>query len=1076
MSQSNSYKKNINKFTTNIFGDTYLPSVNGKKFEEIAYSTYFDIEILSQLSQEFTFYIFVGSDSGMLLTHLKQLNISPSSFYLFIEAREIQSQLNKYKLKKEELNKKQSNIIISTIDDWQDEVKKSDIIKYLEVDRVQVIKSFSAQDQTYSAYLSIAQKLHDEINQLKWNHPDKFQKKIYIQRQIENCADNINPAIKLKGLLKGKPALILAGGPSLDNYINWIEENQQYYVIIAVSRIARRLLSTKIVPDIFVTADPYESAYTSGKEVLAYGEKSILISQNYAHPRLIGQWQGQHFYLGEVLPWETNYKPENIKAIGPTVANCAIHIAIQMGMINQILFGVDLCYSDSGFTHVSSTDEYEQGSNLGFTGVSIKKNNNNNADTTYELSEARTSISLLAEFSSLQGGQIINPSPDSAKINNVHYQSLDNITIPADLIDGYSLVMNQLETPEPEKLISHYSKLLEEHNQRIKEAKKILFISKEIVNLCSAQQNKDIDQLNHINKLEQKLKPYAKIINIIELFGINGYFNFIHPNKINSPDDRSIITEHYYTSLHIACDSFTCFLNNSIQRVECRSAEVSTVKQYKKIDIKAIAEGWERDKQYGRMILLFNKNYYLYEQLSLKVQKEYENNFNKIYNLSHKKKSSQQKTIIRLEDTEKKLYDSFQNKDISHLSLLIKQISKKNNENNIALAHLGQGYLYELENKTDMAINEYLSASSEQTLESSLKRILSITLNQGDIENSIAVLKALSDISQDYLIQLAELYQLSEQYKDALDTYSQYIDTNPEDILILIKIGLMYLSMDVIDGAVFIFEHILEITPRNQTSNIYLSKIKNLESSPSQQILYLNKIIYQPSNSLRFNEYCFFQTTNNKVLDIERLKYSERRNTIGFIATRQNIKNNIFVNYIKELYQKFETVNFVIFFFDTDVKQELSNILDYKTSRIKFIKPNNLYDIVENIEIYINYGDINNNHLMSKIGSIIINYCWNIYFITFKTEFIEETFESNSQRNVNGIIMKNLKKLGFSKQDITDGENQYLKILYSKALNINDFRYKKDDLVYFKTIELSLKHKSFIHFSHELAHKIRSLK
>jgi len=156
-----------NKFTTNIFGDSYLSSINGKKFEKIAYSTYFDIDILPQLSKEFTFYIFIGSDSGMLLKHLQLLNTDPSSIYLFIEEESIIQQIDQ-----NILDIKQNNIIITTPEQWLEQVK------YIEVDRVETIKSFSAKDQTYLPYHTIAQKIHDDINQLKWDHPDKFQKKI----------------------------------------------------------------------------------------------------------------------------------------------------------------------------------------------------------------------------------------------------------------------------------------------------------------------------------------------------------------------------------------------------------------------------------------------------------------------------------------------------------------------------------------------------------------------------------------------------------------------------------------------------------------------------------------------------------------------------------------------------------------------------------------------------------------------------------------------------------------------------------------------------------------------------------
>jgi len=59
-----------------------------------------------------------------------------------------------------------------------------------------------------------------------------------------------------KKVLKDKPTLIVAAGPSLDNYIDWIYEHQNKFIIVCVDVILRKLESHKIVPDIVVSIDP----------------------------------------------------------------------------------------------------------------------------------------------------------------------------------------------------------------------------------------------------------------------------------------------------------------------------------------------------------------------------------------------------------------------------------------------------------------------------------------------------------------------------------------------------------------------------------------------------------------------------------------------------------------------------------------------------------------------------------------------------------------------------------------------------------------------------------------------------
>ncbi|MCP3851070.1 MAG: motility associated factor glycosyltransferase family protein [Gammaproteobacteria bacterium] len=1025
MSQSKS-----NKVTTNIFGDTYLPSINGKKFEEIAYSTYFDIDILDKLSKEFTFYIFIGTDSGMMLNHLKQLNIDPSSIYLFIEDIEILNKLHKNKLTNENLNATQDNIIISSIDKWQETAKKADIIKFIEVKRVEVIKSFSAQDQTYPAYTQITKQLHDDINQLKWNHPDKFQKKIYIQNQIENCAYNIRPAIELKGQFKGKPALILAGGPSLDNYIDWIEEHKTNYIIIAVSRVARRLLSTSIVPDIFITADPFESAYTTSKEVLAFSDKSILVHQAYAHPKLVGQWQGQQFYFGKLLPWETEYNPENIKGIGPTVTNAAIHLALQMGITDQILLGVDLCYSIEGYSHVSETIERDKGADLGFSGILVYTNKGGQANTTYEMLEARISISLLAELAEKQGGKISNPTPSSAQIEHVSHIPLT--ALPSVGVNSFTQC-NQISN---EQKFQHYEKTINEYKIIKNKVGQIQQYANDIINICSIEyeeKNKNTKHLNKILDLENNLNNFTDIITIIESFGINGYYNFIHPDKIKTTKTELDSITRYYNSLYISCDVFLNSLNDASKTIETYLKKPS--------------------------------------------KQESPNNNSEFVKVNNQEKIINEEEVIRLDDLEKKLYHLFQldNKDM--IQQAIQQLRLVSSEKATSFSNLAQGYLFELEGNNNQAINEYLNANHEQTLESGLKRILEITLKNRDIENTIAVLKALSDISSTYLIQLANLYQVSEQYKDALDAYSHYIDKNPDDIFILIKLGLLYLSLDITEGATFVFKRVLDLDSNNMSALTYLNFIK---SSTYSCINSTNDITIIKENIIELEQYFFKQSLNENNLDIDRLEKAKKHRTIGFIATKSLLENKVFKTFINNLYQHFKFMNFTIFYFDNKIKYQLRSFFEKNTSRIKFCKPNNIYEIVENIEIYINNVESNCTKdnlyilkLINSVNTLIVDYCMNIFPLPYYNKFVNETLEDASIRSLNHKFMRKYKKMGISDTDLKTEDYHFWNLYIQAALkhnnsstNTNKFIYNKKELRYFKVIELASNNKNFINYKY----------
>lgn len=57
-------------------------------------------------------------------------------------------------------------------------------------------------------------------------------------------------------ILKDKEVLIISAGPSLDQYIEWIQKHQDKFIIICVDVILRKLEKHNIIPDIVFSIDP----------------------------------------------------------------------------------------------------------------------------------------------------------------------------------------------------------------------------------------------------------------------------------------------------------------------------------------------------------------------------------------------------------------------------------------------------------------------------------------------------------------------------------------------------------------------------------------------------------------------------------------------------------------------------------------------------------------------------------------------------------------------------------------------------------------------------------------------------
>ncbi|NOQ78217.1 MAG: DUF115 domain-containing protein [Gammaproteobacteria bacterium] len=890
----------------NQFGDKYLFSVNRKIFEQLGYQANFHKEYADKFEKENTLYLITGTDSGLMVKQLLKTPPKKGSTYLFIELPEITA-LTKTQYDLED----QKRIVVTTADKWKEEAAKIGMDTYFWLNNVELVKSFAAQYYHLYEYLFLKKNIEDDINHLTWQYQSQLGSMVFVQRQLENLAENQTPAITIKDHFKGKSALILAGGPSLDEHISWIEKNQEHYLVIAVTRIARRLLQTKIKPDIFVSVDPHPVNFEVSREVLQFEQESLLINQYHLSPRILGNWQGINLFLGNIFPWKTKLNINNFTGTGPTVTNTAILLAIQLEIKQQILFGVDLCYSPEGYTHASGSSEHNDGPNVSTMGQTVKTNKGEKAETNPAYFEAISSIENLAKLAKESGGSLINPSPNSAKMIDVRYSLISDIHIPEEHISISKFLTEQFnQNTQAEYKITHYKNVLrelKEAQQKIKQIKKLaskgLEYNKKF--FTGDDPSKNYNFKLKMDKLEKELshKDLIDFSTLSKKFGMREFLYFLKPDKDMEWTNNDIEESGnaYYKALKFGAEKFSKHIFSAINRTETRMLEegqldvdeqiinrhlcsfeesslldstnnkeeiIAGVKNiitnYYSNNIKPGKTKEEKiqiisfflvmfqngvNLQTRRLIILKRRNPALFniadsiELLDLddsipmldifgKTVKAIKQAHRKIYHswLSHEPPDQPKINITRFEGLEAKLYNLFILKDITAIKKVIEslQLIDQKIPEKEEFFHLAQGYNYELENKTDKAIEEYGLSDGPKTTESALKRLAMITLDRQEFNSTHDVLQILSDISPEYLPQLAELYLITKNYKDALDTFTTYLDYNNSDITILLKVGLLYESQDILDGAQFIYNHILELEPENQIAKSHLKKLESV--------------------------------------------------------------------------------------------------------------------------------------------------------------------------------------------------------------------------------------------------------
>ena len=216
----------IEQYKISQHGDPYLYSVNRDTFEkqnaQVLYSKVFQ----EKLWKKDTFYIVLGTDGGVLVDYVLEHGLPYGSCFIFIDTphvlASIEAQLT--------FTKWDERVCLCTPENWQEYAEQLKIQSYLYTEKIRYIKSIAARDAYQTQYYDMDTELALTIESLKHKTMVSLSRRPFITRQLENLSENATPLIELENVFKGRTCVILAGGPSLDNDLEWVKENQAHFI------------------------------------------------------------------------------------------------------------------------------------------------------------------------------------------------------------------------------------------------------------------------------------------------------------------------------------------------------------------------------------------------------------------------------------------------------------------------------------------------------------------------------------------------------------------------------------------------------------------------------------------------------------------------------------------------------------------------------------------------------------------------------------------------------------------------------------------------------------------------------
>ncbi|EDZ63000.1 protein containing DUF115 [Sulfurimonas gotlandica GD1] len=286
--------------------------------------------------------------------------------------------------------------------------------------------------------------------------------------------------------LKDTKFLILGAGPSLQKNKKWLQENQENFIIVAVSATIPFLIQENIKADIIVHLDAFNASikFYEDAKYLKHLENSIFFFSDRVPSQIIEKLPKDKIFFFEN---GTKYKEKTLKPSAPCVGSISYQILLFLNAQNIYLLGVDLAIdSKTGKTHIDS-HSYVQTMNIDEN--RIKKDLFTYAETLFPVQgnigdEVLTTAQLLTSIDSInQSTQIFKNSE----------QNVFNLGNGAKFVDIKAVSIQEL------KYVSKYNK--EAASSYIYD-----LCSKEPLNALNAS---ELDSLR--NKLTHSINLYSTL-------------------------------------------------------------------------------------------------------------------------------------------------------------------------------------------------------------------------------------------------------------------------------------------------------------------------------------------------------------------------------------------------------------------------------------------------------------------------------------------------------------------------------------------------------------------------------------
>ncbi len=768
--------------------EKWLKAVNGNAFSRRSSAEIFRQTFRATFEKPSHLYLIVGSDSGLLAQWLKRHYCGEHRKFIIIEPESVLQTLHEVLPEADCIE-----YVAAEQLDFDDIAERYPA--YAGYRRYSLIRSLAVLDRISNEYGKLWEDVHDQFKLFDHEQNSLRANRRFIDTQLYNVPFNHHPVARLENLLKGQSVIILGGGPTLDEGIEWLQKHRNEMVIVAVGRIARRLKEEGIEPDFFTSVDPNEVSYDNSKWVTEF-EKPVLIHTNYTNSTLLAEYAGPQCFTDARYPWPTAENPDNLITQGPTVVNTTLSIVAMMGARNIYLLGVDFCYGASGETHESKSIESQQGGLTHSGELTLETYSGRQAVTNAVFFDAARSAGEFAQALHRQSdSRIWQLGRESARLADVPLVAFEQVILNAPHAQqeriGHARALLVEDNSQRKNFLNRQLKELQDKRKLFRHVQKWGDEGLETAQQLFKNYDRLDDQTHRITRLKAKLEheKYAWLSPFLYNYAMGNYAKFLSPEGGGEEQSQDEIKENlinYFTALRTTAQAMVETLEDAILHVRNHLLELDP-NQFERV-----ANYWRDHLQEGRVCIWLRRHNltlehlpethrHTAEQLIRAWQEKLANTEDTKLVRKLKQAAEQMKHHLAV------IREAFEEHNRPALEQAIKSLESMEHERARSTRALARGHLAELNDNPDEALEHYLQVTEADMMHTALNRIAKIAFDRQDLKLALDALELLTRYDDHYFVAYADVLMMLGDPAGAIQVYDHYLQKHMDDWSVWLK-------------------------------------------------------------------------------------------------------------------------------------------------------------------------------------------------------------------------------------------------------------------------------------------------